>query len=179
MQTLEKTGAEARPSSNETPKTAPSSTHGGGNGAPEPQTQAAPVPRQTACPACTLVIDITTTSCPHCSSNVSAHMALFREKAREERANRSLRDKVAGYFANPGARREFRIVAPSLILFVALIGSLQFAVEPLVFWLSAPLAGILGFLLLKRSSYQRTVKVDLYRTALVIALAGLLGSALL
>lgn len=106
-------------------------------------------------------------------------MALFREKAREERANRSLPAKVAEYLANPDARRELRVVAPSLILFVALIGALRLTVEPLVFWLSAPLSGILAYLLLKRSPFQRTVKVDLYRTALVIALAALLGSALL
>ena len=134
---------------------------------------------QTPCPACTLLIGIQTSSCPHCNSDVSAHMALEREHARQQGEMRPLWKKIAVFLREPRARRHLGIAGTSLLLILALVAFLRSMADPLTFWIAAPLSGLVAYVLLKRSPYQQPIKVDLYRTTLIFGLVAILGSMLL
>jgi hypothetical protein len=134
---------------------------------------------QTPCPACTLLLDIQTNRCPHCNSDVSAHMALHRERARQLDQMRPLWKKITAFLGEPRARRHLGIAGTSLLLILALVTFLRFVADPLTFWIAAPVGGLVAYALLKRSPYQQPIKVDLYRTTLIFGLVAILGSMLL
>jgi hypothetical protein len=154
---------------------------------------------RTPCPACATLIDINANKCPHCASEIADHTKNVRrqlsaldhitaeldkvhssylECREEEAAMQPLAERVRRAISAPQAAAGIKTVLPAFLLFFAFVATLRILGNGLLFWAGSIAGGVVGYSVLKKSTYRYYVTVDLYRAALIVGLVILMSGAI-